>query len=69
MAGFRKRTKEITQNNGHRETKANNIFKGKTKEELGGIFLCGQPESQKKRKMAMSKNVADSEESGCYQKG
>lgn len=39
------------------------------KEKLGGDFLCGQPESQKKRKGAMSKNVPDSEESGRYQKG
>lgn len=71
MTGFRKRTKEITQNKGHRETKASNIFKGKTKEEFGGIFFYVDNQSLRKRekKKAMSKNVPDSEESGRYQKG
>lgn len=50
MTGFRKRTKEITQNKGHRETKASNIFKGKTKEEFGGIFFMWTTRVSEKEK-------------------
>lgn len=50
MPGFRKRTEEITQNKGHRETKASNIFKGKMKEELGRIFYVGNQSLRKREK-------------------